>query len=583
MNRLSDNFLQEIKDRCPVENVIADYVDLKRSGANLSGLCPFHREKTPSFVVSPTKQIFNCFGCGTGGNVFSFIMKIENVEFYDAVALLAKRAGMELPKSEDDDIAKKRSRFLQINKESARFFNACLNESAGREALTYLKNRGLSDGVIRRFGLGFAPNSWTTLIEHLYKKGFYKNEILESGMAIAGKNGSAYDRFRNRIMFPIINVRGEVTAFGGRVLDDSLPKYLNSPETIVFNKSRTLFGMNIVKGENPEFIILAEGYMDVIALHSAGFKTAVASLGTSLTPDQARLILRYSKEVIIAYDGDNAGVAASNRAISILKEAGIAVNVLTLKGAKDPDEFIKKFGKERFALALRGSDNYIEYRIAKLSESYNLEEIPQKVEFLKKVTEVLLDIESPIERELYSQKVAKDYELAPNAIAMELTRLYKAKKAKVTKEQKNKDRERLTPKILTREKTFNSKAQSAESALLALIYEHNEIYLEVKDIIKPSDFLNTLNSRIFEYFAKKLDEEREIDIALMNAEFSGDELSYIANIIAKETKYDNPSDGAKDFCGVILNERKKLLATSGEDENMKEMIEWYEIMKKKKK
>lgn len=583
MPRFPDSFLQEIRDRCPIESVVEDYVELKRSGSNLVGLCPFHREKTPSFNVNPSRQIYKCFGCGEAGGVFNFIMKIENVPFADAVAILAKRAGLELPEGEDAQYTKRRNTLLDMNREAARYFHSCLMGPQGEPGRAYFAKRQMAVSTIRHWGLGYAPDSWDSLIRHLRSKGFSNADLMDSGLTVTGKNGSLYDRFRGRVMFPIIDVRGNVVAFGGRVLDDSVPKYLNSPETMVFNKSRTLFGLNFAKNEKMDYIILAEGYMDVIALHTAGFRTAVASLGTSLTPDQARMILRYTKEVIISYDSDAAGVKASNRAINILKEAGVSVRVLTIQGGKDPDEFIKTYGAERFERLLKGSDNYIEYRLDQLAAQYDLTQLPQKVEFLKAATRVLADIDGEVERELYTGKLSKTYEISVDALRQETKKALAARRSKVRKEVQQQQMEQLVPKVIRQKKDYNSKSFMAEQGLLALLYEDPALYGQIRGKISEKDFLNSLNSRIFHLFAEKLEAGQEIDLALLNEDFSPEEISYLAGLVDRETAYDNKNKAAAELIGVILDEKKKMLALGGSEEDLSGMQAWYEQMKQKKR
>ena len=357
-------FLDELNARNPIEDVVGQYVALTRRGSNLFGLCPFHGEKTPSFSVAPEKGIFYCFGCHKGGGVVNFIMEIENLTYGDAVRFLAKRAGLEVP----DDGAyqsqyKKKERLWALCRAAAQFYHAQLKTPAGEEARAYLQKRGVSGQTVTRFGLGYSPNRWTALLDVMTAKGYTKEELLEAGLLSQNRDkGTLYDRFRNRLMFPIIDVRGNVIGFGGRVMDDSTPKYLNSPETIIFNKRRNLFAMNVVKKSKREFIILTEGYMDAIALHQYGFDCAVASLGTSLTQEHADMLSKYTDELVLTYDGDEAGQNATQRAIPMLERTGLRVRILRMRGAKDPDEFLKKYGADRFRLLLEGCENQAEYR-----------------------------------------------------------------------------------------------------------------------------------------------------------------------------------------------------------------------------
>ena len=372
----SETFLDDLIGRSDIVDVVSSYVQLtKRSGSNMFGLCPFHSEKTPSFSVSPEKQIYHCFGCGKGGGVINFIMEIEHLSFPDAVHLLAKRCGMTVPDDETPaEIRSRLTRMLDLNREAARFFHETLMRPQGAEALKYLQNRRISKTMVTRFGLGAAPDSWNALTDAMLKKGFSKQDLIDAGLVKKSRRGSGgvYDTFRNRLIFPVIDVRDRVIGFSGRILGDGEPKYLNSPDTLVFRKSHHLFAMNLAKKSKAGKIILAEGNIDVISLHQAGFDCAVASLGTSLTPDQARLIARYTDSVVIAYDSDNAGVNAAQRAIGILEKTGLNVRVLRMEGAKDPDEYIQKRGADAFGVLLDRSENHIAYQLLMIGNKYDL-------------------------------------------------------------------------------------------------------------------------------------------------------------------------------------------------------------------
>ena len=377
---IPEKFIQDLVDRSDIVDVVSGYVRLsKRSGANMFGLCPFHSEKTPSFSVSPDKQIYHCFGCGKGGGVISFIMEIENLSYPEAVAFLAKRAGMQMPEETDSAEGRKRARMLALNKDAARWFYAQLSQPAGAPAVAYIQKRGISPAMVKNFGLGAAPDTWDGLRDAMREKGYTENELFDAGLVKRGRQGGFYDAFRNRLMFPVIDVRGNVIGFSGRILGDGEPKYLNSPETLVFNKSRNLFALNLAKKSKSGYIILSEGNIDVVSLHQAGFDSAVASLGTSLTPEQARLISRYTNEVIIAYDNDGAGLKASQRAIGIMEKLDIKVRVLRMNGAKDPDEYIKTKGPEAFRKLLEGSENQMDYRLRAIREKYDLSVTEQKI------------------------------------------------------------------------------------------------------------------------------------------------------------------------------------------------------------
>ena len=375
---LPEEFLQELKDRNDITDVVSSYVNLKRAGRLLTGLCPFHNEKTPSFTVYPETSSYYCFGCHVGGDVITFIRNIENLDYIDAVKFLAQRAGMDMPQdSYDDSMAKLKRRIYEINRETARFFHNCLISPVGAKGLNYLRSRGLSNKTIKHFGLGYAPEQGFDLIDNLRDKGFTDYEMIQANVAIKSKNGYTVSRFFDRVMYPIIDLRGNVIAFGGRIMSDQKPKYLNTSDTPVFSKSTQLFALNMAKNINTRQLILAEGYMDVIALHQAGFQNAVATLGTALTPQQADLIRRYADEVVICYDSDEAGRKASDRAIVLLRNAGIKVRIVTIPNAKDPDEFINKFGADELKKInfkdIEDVESYFKTTLLKLKELYGLE------------------------------------------------------------------------------------------------------------------------------------------------------------------------------------------------------------------
>ena len=414
-------YVEEVVRRNDITDVVGSYVQLRHRGRTHTGLCPFHSEKTPSFVVYPETQSFYCFGCGAGGDVITFIKKISNLDYVEAVKLLAGRAGMPLPE-EDDKVGRLRSRVLGINRAAARFFYEQLNARTPEAALArryWREKRGLSDAAIR-FGLGYAPNDFSAMRRHLRGLGFSEEEMLASGIVKRSEKGNVYDAFRGRVMTPIFDLRGNVIAFGGRVLGDEKPKYINSPETLVYKKSKAMFALNIAKKEPSRRYILCEGYMDVISLHQAGFNTAVAACGTALTPDQVRMLGEYADEVVLCYDSDEAGQKATARSLGLFAESPVKVSVLNIPGAKDPDEFIKKYGKERFESLLNGTANAIEYKLAKVREKYDLGRPADRVEYIKagKVT--------PTERDVYAGRLAEETDVAKSAVLAQLDAAVKA-------------------------------------------------------------------------------------------------------------------------------------------------------------
>ena len=420
-------YVEEVVRRNDITDVVGSYVQLRHRGRTHTGLCPFHSEKTPSFVVYPETQSFYCFGCGAGGDVITFIKKISNLDYVEAVKLLAGRAGMPLPE-EDDKVGRLRSRVLGINRAAARFFYEQLNADTeeAKAARADWRGRGLSDSTIRRFGLGYAPNDFSAMRRHLRGLGFSEEEMLASGIVKRSEKGNVYDAFRGRVMTPIFDLRGNVIAFGGRVLGDEKPKYINSPETLVYKKSKAMFALNIAKKEPSRRYILCEGYMDVISLHQAGFNTAVAACGTALTPDQVRMLGEYADEVVLCYDSDEAGQKATARSLGLFAESPVKVSVLNIPGAKDPDEFIKKYGKERFESLLNGTANAIEYKLAKVREKYDLGRPADRVEYIKDAIKLLAGKVTPTERDVYAGRLAEETDVAKSAVLAQLDAAVKA-------------------------------------------------------------------------------------------------------------------------------------------------------------
>ena len=420
-------YVEEVVRRNDITDVVGSYVQLRHRGRTHTGLCPFHSEKTPSFVVYPETQSFYCFGCGAGGDVITFIKKISNLDYVEAVKLLAGRAGMPLPE-EDVKVGRLRSRVLGINRAAARFFYEQLNADTeeAKAARAYWRGRGLSDSTIRRFGLGYAPNDFSAMRRHLRGLGFSEEEMLASGIVKRSEKGNVYDAFRGRVMTPIFDLRGNVIAFGGRVLGDEKPKYINSPETLVYKKSKAMFALNIAKKEPSRRYILCEGYMDVISLHQAGFNTAVAACGTALTPDQVRMLGEYADEVVLCYDSDEAGQKATARSLGLFAESPVKVSVLNIPGAKDPDEFIKKYGKERFESLLNGTANAIEYKLAKVREKYDLGRPADRVEYIKDAIKLLAGKVTPTERDVYAGRLAEETDVAKSAVLAQLDAAVKA-------------------------------------------------------------------------------------------------------------------------------------------------------------
>ena len=509
-------------------------------------------------------------------------MEMENLPFVEAVRFLAQRAGMEMPETgENEGYRRRKERLLALNKEAARFFHATLCSPAGAAGAEYLfGKRGLSRGTVTRFGLGVAPDGWDHLIETMKSKGYTKRELLDAGLAVDNKKGRVYDRFRNRVMFPIIDLRGEVIGFGGRVLDDSTPKYLNSPDTVIYNKSRNLFALNIAKRSKLGRIILTEGYMDTISLHQAGFDCAVASLGTSLTQEHAQLLSRYTKEAVIAYDGDGAGVKAAQRAIPILEKTGIQVKVLQMRGAKDPDEFIKKYGREAFARLLDQSENHIEYRLRQIQVKYDLTDDGQKVEFLREAAAMISTLPSPVEREVYGGRAAESAGVTPEAMAQEVKREYQRRMKAAQKQQERRD---LTPAAQLQPKAYgirypNMRSGRAEEGVLRLMLLEPALFREA-GTLTPEQFSVPVLGRVYAMLRERFEQGRSTQFSALAGELTPEETSFLSGILEKPESLAHSQQALRDYIAVIQTEALK---RTGESENADPLLAARDKFREKK-
>ena len=514
-------FLDELNNRNPIEDVVGQYVTLTRKGSNLFGLCPFHSEKTPSFSVAPDKGIYYCFGCHKGGGAVNFIMEIESLSYPDAVRFLAKRAGLEVPEDEGyQSQYQKQERLWALCKDAARFFHQKLLEPCGEQARAYIIKRGLSKATVTRFGLGFSPNEWSALLDAMTEKGYAREEILEAGLDVSGKNGGMYDRFRNRLMFPIIDIRGNIIGFGGRVMDDSTPKYLNSPETIIFNKRKNLFALNIARKSKQGRIILTEGYMDAIALHQYGFDCAVASLGTSLTEEHANILAKYTNQVILTYDGDEAGQNATRRAIPMLEKTGIQVRVLRMQGAKDPDEFLKKYGAQRFEVLLDACQNQAEYRLDSLKRKYDLTLDDQRVEFLNQAAALIATFPNAVQREVYGRRAAEAAGITPEAMQLEIKKAYRKARAIEQKKQEAQELDiarQRAPK--TRAIRYdNLRSATAEEGLICTLLREPELIANVK--LPAEAFSVDLFGRVLADLRQRVQSGRPVSLAALGPDLT---------------------------------------------------------------
>ncbi len=508
----SDELVEEVRQRNDIVDIISGYVNLKKKGGNYFGLCPFHNEKSASFSVSPGKQMYYCFGCGAGGNVFTFIMNYENYTFAEAIKLLADRAGIALPEIEDSKEARekenRRKTLLQINKEAATYFYYQLRAPQGRVGLDYLKGRQLSDEIMNRFGLGYSNKTSNDLCQYLRHKGYPDELIRESGVAVFNEKYGMSDKFWNRVMFPIQDVNHRVIGFGGRVMGEGEPKYLNSPETPVFDKSRNLYGLNFARTARQDNIILCEGYMDVIAMHQAGFTQAVASLGTAFTSGQANLLRRYTENVILSYDSDGAGVKAALRAIGILKEAGLTGKVLNLEPYKDPDEFMKNLGREEFAKRLLQAENTFFFELRMMQKQYDLSDPEAKTKFYNEIAKKLCGFSEEVERENYTEAVAEKYNISMESLKKLVTG-YAAKMGMAA--------EVIRPKQPVQQKnTPKEQQENVQKLLLTWLVEEPHLYKKIKKYITPLSFTNELYRQVAQELFPKLEEGKPNPAAIIS-------------------------------------------------------------------
>ena len=562
------SFIDELVARNPIEDVVGQYVTLRRSGANMFGLCPFHGEKTASFSVAPDKGIYYCFGCHKGGGAINFVMEVEGLTYPDAVRKLAERVGLEVPEDEQyQSRYRAQERLWALHKDAARFFHSKLYGPEGQAALNYALGRGMSKSILTTFGVGYAPDSWDSLVKAMRAKGYTEQELRDSGLVtVSQKNGNLFDRFRDRLMFPIIDVRGNVIGFGGRTLknDKDTAKYLNSPETLIFNKRKNLFGLNLAKKSKENSLILVEGNIDVVALHQYGFDNAVASLGTSLTEEQAALITRYAEQVILLYDGDQAGQNATARAIPILEKAGLRVKVLKMRDAKDPDEFLKKFGPDKFKLLLEESSNRVEYQLSAIRKKYDLREDEQKIRYVQESAELICTLDSSVTREVYSTRVAEAAGITLDAMKLEVNKAFKRRMSREKKQQEKVD---LNPvrTLQPKDRSIrydNMKSAMAEEGILAQALREPAL-LDHCDSLTPAQFSVELLGRVFGQLQARHKKGMEVSLGVLE-DISPEEASHLAGICQRNTGPVN-EEAFLDCIKIIRQESEKRNSRTDDD------------------
>ncbi len=518
-----EEYLNEVKEKNDIVDVISGYINLKRSGNRYTGLCPFHSEKTPSFFVNPQMQLYHCFGCGAGGTVIHFIQHMENLDFIEAVKFLAQRAGIALPdeKNEVSDYTRLKRNIREMNKIAGRTYFRSLNSETGRQALSYLRSRGLSDDTIKTYGLGYAPNEWDFMYKTLKEKGFSDADIVKSGLCLE-RNGRIFDFFRNRVMFPVMDLRGNVIAFGGRVLDDSKPKYLNTGETPIFSKRQNLFNLHLAKNSSEDYLILSEGYMDVIALYQAGFPNAVAALGTAFGEEHSRLLKRFTGRVIVSFDSDGAGQKALQRALDIFKKDGLRVRVLKINGAKDPDELIQKYGPEAFREAVRNAMGEVEYELSQIYPKGGFSDDEERIDFIKKAIGILKHLDNKLELEVYTKKVA---ELAKISYDSLLAQIGQARKKR-----------RFETPVDAGEMEYIKK-KSVSQSLLKLVIENPSYFPKIREKIKIDYFQEEIHRKIYETFCELIDSGIKVDVTMLLERLSPEEVKIASEIFMEREPF----------------------------------------------
>ncbi len=562
------NFLDELTARCDIVDVVGSYVQLTRKGSNLFGLCPFHSEKTGSFSVSPDKQIYYCFGCKRGGGVVNFIMEEENLPFPDAVRFLAKRAGLEVPEEEGDrEAAFRRQRLLELNREAARFYHRLLLQPEGRDVPDYLDRRQIQKSTAVRFGMGASPDAWDTLLNAMTGLGYSKTELLTAGLIVDNKKGGFYDKFRNRLMLPVIDTRGDVVAFGSRVLDKSEPKYMNSTETPVYSKRRVLYGLNLAKKSKRPDILLCEGNLDIVTLHQAGFDNAVASMGTALTPEQIRLLSRFTKELVLCYDNDNAGKIATERALQLLNGSELSVKVLQLPRRRtadgelvkqDADDFIKNQGPAAFERLLSGSETGVEFRMAQIAGKYDLENDEQRVAYSEEISGLLSTLPGAVEREIYATRAAETARITPDAMKLEVQR---ARKRNIARENRAVLRKELNPAAQSQPKERslryeNLRSARAEEGVLRLLLLDDGLFSQEAPLTE-ADFSSPLLGRVFSLLWQAKEEGRTTALPALAAELSAEEMNHVTAVCQRPESVRNGRQALADYIRVIQEASKK--------------------------
>ena len=558
---LSDDFIYQLRSGNSIEDVFASYVSLKHRGSSYICLCPFHSEKTPSCTVYTDTQSYYCFGCGAGGDVITFIKRIENLNYIEAVKFLAQRAGINVPDNENNDkLLRIKSRTLEINRETANYYYKNLINGTDKSGLAYFKSRNMLPQTIKKYGLGFASAGWNNLHDHLHSKGFTDEELITAGVCRASDKGGCYDVFRNRVIFPIIDLRGNLIAFGGRILNGDGPKYINSSDTPVFKKSRNLFSLNFAKNSASKKLILAEGYMDVITINQAGFENVIATLGTALTPEQARIMSQYASEIIIAYDSDSAGQAATQKAINLLSAVGVTTKIIRMTGAKDPDEYIKTYGTTRFKLLLENSGDAINFELDKCKNGLDLNTENDKVIFLRRTVSVISSLSDPLQRDVYISRISKEADINVNILHTQVDHMIKNR----TTVQKKKEWKTIENSInphdqINPDSAKFQKQNRAEEYIISYIIKNPDKLEEINSRISSDEFVTSFNKKVFSSVCKYISCSTIFSISLLSEEFSTEEMGKICGIEAKNRNIAITEQTLFDCIDILKNFNKSIV------------------------
>ena len=579
----TDDFLERIKDANDIASVVSSYVSTKRAGHDSVCLCPFHSEKTPSCHIYSDTQSFYCFGCGAGGSVIQFIMLMEHLDFPESVRFLAQRAGIAMPEDSYSSASDTKQRLLEINREAARFYRDILISDKGAEGWNYLRERGLSENTIRKYGLGYAPDDWSTLKSHMLAKGCSEQELLDAALLSRSQKGNTYDKFRHRVMFPIIDRRGNIIGFGGRTLEPDAPaKYLNSDETAVFHKRSSLFSLNFAKNTKEKYLILCEGYMDVISLNQAGFDSAVATLGTAITPEQARLMRQYCEQVVISYDSDSAGQKATMKAINLLGEAGVEARVLQMSGAKDPDEYIRKYGADGFRMLIQQSGGAISFELKKLSAGLDMETPEDRAAYLKKAVDLLAEVDNRIDRLVYVSDTAKLCGMSSAEIekAVDERRRFKSYNAK-----KQERRDLINPPQRSRSdlrEVARNARQKAERGIIAFMFHSPDMLPRVEERLVPEDFPTELYRNMYNIVANRIKKGLSLDLSSIGDEFSAEDVGRITGIINENNLLPYQKERLSEYIRVLEKHRNSLSVKKPEEMSNEDLLQQMEKLRREK-